>query len=178
VPAVGLIVGGGALTLLLLAAGGLTARTAYRAVAGGSERTAAEAGNAADATPAPTTDTEVTTEPSTAPAEPAAAKPAAAGDEATVLLDLGDLLLAQHKDAGVPALVARLIAREPARKDDPRVGKILLAAAASSDRKAAADSHALLTGLHRSDCAARNYVNRGGYRPIDVRCGDKSETRR
>lgn len=145
VPAVGLIVGGGALAVLVLAAAGLTARTAYRAVAGSPDRTATGGADvAAAAQAAPPSDEK--TEPGPKPTEAAAPTPAVAGDEATVLLDLGNQLLTQRRDADVPPLVARLIAREPARKDDPRVGKILLAAAASDDRKAAADSHALLTG--------------------------------
>lgn len=145
VPAVGLLVGGGALAVLVLAAAGLTVRTAYRAVTG-SPDSAAEAAPLAATLSAPAAGAETTTSDEPAKvAESPAAKPAAA-DEATVLLDLGAQLLSQQKDAEVPSLVARLIAREPARKDDPRVGKLLLAAAASDDRKAAADAHALLTG--------------------------------
>lgn len=145
VPAVGLIVGVGALAVLLLAAAGLTARTAYRALSGTPDRTATEASDVATTTTAATT-TEASTEPGTEAASASETKPAAARDEATVLLDLGNQLLSQRRDADVAPLVARLIAREPARKDDPRVGKILLAAASSDDRRAAADSHALLTG--------------------------------
>jgi hypothetical protein len=144
VPAVGLIVGGGALAVLVLAAAGLTARTAYRAVADGPSESSTKVAEVAPATAATSGDEK--TEPrSQAPAtsEP---KASAAGDEASVLLELGEHLLGQKKAADVPPLVARLIARDPTKKDDPRVGKLLLSAAASDDRKAAADSHALLTG--------------------------------
>jgi hypothetical protein len=146
VPAVGLIVGGGALTVLLLAALGLTARTAYRAASSTPTASAIEAKDATSTAPAADTGTEAKTEPAAKAADSPEAKPVATKDEATVLLDLGNQLLTQRRDADVPPLVARLIAREPARKDDPRVGKILIAAASSDDRKAAADSHALLTG--------------------------------
>jgi hypothetical protein len=73
-------------------------------------------------------------------------EPQKPADEATVLLDLADALFAQHRDADVPALLARLIARQPALKDDERLKRILVTAAASEDRRAAADAHALLTG--------------------------------
>jgi hypothetical protein len=146
VPAVALLVGGSALAVLLLAAAGLTARTAFRAVSGTPDRTVSEATDMASSPTAASTSTEAKTEPGTKDAIPSETKPPATRDEATVLLDLGNQLLSQRRDADVPPLVARLIAREPAKKDDPRVGKILLAAASSDDRKAAADSHALLTG--------------------------------
>jgi hypothetical protein len=155
IPAVGLIIGGGAFTLLLLAAAGLTARTAYRAVSGTAvsgtdvstaDISPAEASDLATSGPPSPTATETKEEPSTRPAKSSEAKPVASRDEAAVLLNLGDQLLTQRRDADVPALVARLIAREPARKDDPRVARILLATASSDDRKAAADSHVLLTG--------------------------------
>jgi hypothetical protein len=144
VPAVGLIVGAGALTLMLLAAAGLTARTAYRAVQDAPEETTA-AGTAVTVLGQPAGLASETRAESTKTAD-TDPKPPTAGDEATVLLDLGNQLLTQRKDAEVVPLLARLIAREPARANDPRVRDILLAAAASDDRKAAADSHALLTG--------------------------------
>jgi hypothetical protein len=144
VPAAGLVVGSVALAVLVLAGAGLTVRTAYRAATSGPGPTATSASDTAAATPAPAA-AEAKTEESAKPADSPQPK-AASGDEATVLLDLGDQLLTQRKDADVPPLVARLIARDPAKKDDARVGKILLAAAASDDRKAAADSHTLLTG--------------------------------
>jgi hypothetical protein len=78
-----------------------------------------------------------------------AAAPAAAGappDEATVLLDLAQSMLAQRRDADAVPPLERLIARRPELKDDERLGRILLTAAASTDKQAAARSHALLTG--------------------------------
>jgi hypothetical protein len=142
VPAGGLLVGGGLLAVLVLAAAGLTARTAYRAATDGRSDAPSKA---AEAAPAATSGEEKAESVENAPAA-APPNPVVAGDEATVLLDLGEQLLAQKRTAEVPPLVARLIARDPGKKDDARVGKILLSAAGSDDRKAAADAHALLTG--------------------------------
>jgi hypothetical protein len=76
----------------------------------------------------------------------AAQAPGAAADEASVLLDLCDSFLAEHRDADVPAIIARLIARQPTLKDDARVKRVLLSAAGSEDRKASSEAHTLLTG--------------------------------
>jgi len=76
----------------------------------------------------------------------AAQPPTAAADEAAVLLDLADSLLADRRDSDVPAIVARLITRQPSLKDDARVKRVLLSAAGSADRKASSEAHALLTG--------------------------------
>jgi hypothetical protein len=143
VPALGLIVGAGALALLVLTGAGLTARTAYRAITGTTQKSTLAATDVVVTGPARTGNSEATAAAKQPVPEP---KPAAAGDEATLLLDLGNQLLTQRKDAEVVPLVARLIAREPTRTNDPRVHAILLAAAASDDRKAATDGHALLTG--------------------------------
>jgi hypothetical protein len=67
-------------------------------------------------------------------------------DEAKVLLDLADAHLNDHRDAEVPALLSRLIARRPELKTDERLTRILLAAASSNDWRAAQDSFELLTG--------------------------------
>jgi hypothetical protein len=69
-----------------------------------------------------------------------------AADEPTVLLDLAESLFAQHRDADVPSLLGRLITRRPAFKDDERLKGMLLRAAASDDRRASSEAHALLTG--------------------------------
>ncbi len=83
-----------------------------------------------------------------APAEPKAKAPEAvkAPDEATVLLELADSLLTQRRDAEVPSLLGRLIARRPDLKHDARVKRLFLSTAASNDRRAASDAHALLIG--------------------------------
>jgi hypothetical protein len=151
VPAVGLIIGGGALAVLVLAAAGLTARTVYRATAGTTpsnmaNRSPDETSDPAVSGPSSPAVTEAKVESSTTAMRSSEQKSVASKDEATVLLDLSDQLLSQRRDADVPALVARVIARDPSRRDDPRVGRILLATAASDDRRAAADTHALLTG--------------------------------
>jgi hypothetical protein len=78
--------------------------------------------------------------------KPAATAPKATRDESAVLLDLADSLLAQHHDADVPSLLARLVARHPELKDNARLQGILLAAAASTDGRASSDSFDLLTG--------------------------------
>ncbi len=80
-----------------------------------------------------------------APAAAAKAAPAPP-DEAKVLLDLADAHLTDHRDAEVPALLSRLIARRPELKTDERLTRVLLAAASSSDWRAAQDSFELLTG--------------------------------
>jgi hypothetical protein len=88
------------------------------------------------------------------PSEPAAKiappvdgkTPRAALDESTVLLDLSESMLAQRRDADALPPLERLVARRPELKDNERLGRILIAAAASNDRLAAAKSHALLTG--------------------------------
>jgi hypothetical protein len=95
------------------------------------------------------------------PAAPAALSPAASVerapvpeartakaplDEATVLLDLAESLLSQRRDADAVPPLERLIARHPELKNNDRLGRLLLRAAASTDRQAAAQSHALLTG--------------------------------
>jgi len=63
-----------------------------------------------------------------------------------VLLALASSLLEQHRDAEVPALAARLVARHPELIDDERLKHVVLAAASSSDTRAATDAFALLTG--------------------------------
>jgi hypothetical protein len=76
----------------------------------------------------------------------APAAPSAPLDEATVLLDLAESMLAQRRDADAVPPLERLIARRPELKDHERLGRILLTAAASNDKQAAAKSYALLTG--------------------------------
>ena len=78
-------------------------------------------------------------------------------DESAVLLDLADSLLAQHHDADVPSLLARLLARHPELKDDARLKGILLSTAASSDWHASSDSFELLTGPMGESGAALVY---------------------
>jgi hypothetical protein len=63
-----------------------------------------------------------------------------------VLLDLADSMLKERRDADAVPPLERLVARHPELKDNERLGRILLAAAASNDKQAAAKSHALLTG--------------------------------
>lgn len=141
-PTVPLIAATAGVAALVIAALGLGATAGYRALAAESDK--APLTSPAAATP---------TEPSPAEPTPAATAPAtkaenATGpaDEATVLLDLGDALLTQQRPGDVPSLIARLIARQPEKKNDPRVAKLLLATAASDDRRASSESHALLTG--------------------------------
>jgi hypothetical protein len=123
----------------------------YRATAGTTpsnmaNRSPDETSDPAVSGPSSPAVTEAKVESSTTAMRSSEQKSVASKDEATVLLDLSDQLLSQRRDADVPALVARVIARDPSRRDDPRVGRILLATAASDDRRAAADTHALLTG--------------------------------
>ncbi|HEV8547478.1 MAG TPA: hypothetical protein VGQ57_00595 [Polyangiaceae bacterium] len=94
-------------------------------------------------------------EPSRPPDPARAAHPAP--DEATVLLGLAESLLAQHRDAEVPALLQRLVARRPELAHDERLQRSLLAAAASDDRRAAAEALALLTGAMGETGAALVY---------------------
>jgi len=141
-PTVPLIAATASVAALLIAALGLGARAGYRALAAetdkasASERVAAPPSEPSPAEPAPA---------ATAPAAKAE-QASAPADEATVLLDLGDALLTQQRAGDVPSLIARLIARQPEMKKDPRVAKLLLATAASDDRRAASESHALLIG--------------------------------
>jgi len=139
-PTVPLVAAAAAVAALVIAGIGFAATAGYRALTTDSEKSPVAAPAAA-----PTTDPP----PEPAPAAVAPAKPESASaptDEATVLLDLGDALLAQQRAGDVPALIARLIARQPEQKNDPRVAKLLLATAASDDRRASSESHALLTG--------------------------------
>jgi len=69
-----------------------------------------------------------------------------ATDEPKVLLDLAESLLAQHRDSEVPSLLGRLIVRRPELKDDDRLKRLLLSAAASGERRASSEAFALLTG--------------------------------
>jgi hypothetical protein len=151
VPSVGLIVGAGALAVLVVVAAGLTARTAYRAVSGSSvpgtaEKSLAESADTSGPAAASPTGSEPTVEQTTNVSKSSEDGQSTPRDEATVLLDLANQLLSQRRDADAPPLVARVIAREPARTNDPRVGQILIATASSDDRRAVADSYALLTG--------------------------------
>jgi hypothetical protein len=98
-----------------------------------------DAGNQAAPKPSPPAEK---TKPAAAPAEPS--KPIR--DEGAVLLDLADSLLAQHRDAEVPSLLGRLLARRAELKDDARLKGILLQTAASTDGRAASDSFDLLAG--------------------------------
>jgi hypothetical protein len=130
-----------AVGIMVLAALGLGLRAGYRSLT-------AEDASAAVASPA---EEQSDRAESPGPAEPAApvreAKPPpAASDEATVLLDLGSSLILEKRPSDVPSLVARLIAREPEMKNDPRVHKLLFATAASDDRRVAAETYTLLTG--------------------------------
>jgi pyruvate/2-oxoglutarate dehydrogenase complex dihydrolipoamide acyltransferase (E2) component len=99
--------------------------------------------------------TALETPPPESAATPVAAQPASTTtsgpaskslDEPAVLLALADARLAEHHDADVPALAARLITRHPELIGDDRLKRILLATASSTDARAAADSFALLTG--------------------------------
>lgn len=141
----------GAKVLVVSAAAGLVFFGLFGAAGGGIYRMlrAPEAKSGSAIVPA-LTEGEATAA-ATAPALPSAPAPAAKGpptaaDEASVLLELCDSFLAEHRDADVPAIVARLIARQPTLKDDARVKRVLLSAAGSEDRKASSEAHALLTG--------------------------------
>jgi hypothetical protein len=121
---------------------------------------------AAETTATPTAAAPVATPPATTKAPPKTA------DEASVLLDLADSLLADHRDADVPAVVARLIARQPELKNDAGVKRVLLSAAGSDDRKAAGDAYALLTGPMGEAGAALLYelsVDRTVRAPVRTR---------
>jgi hypothetical protein len=83
--------------------------------------------------------------------------PAAPADETSVLLDLAESMLAQRRDADAVPPLERLIARHPELKTNERVGRLLLSAAASNDRQAASQSHALLTGPMGESGAALLY---------------------
>jgi len=83
--------------------------------------------------------------------------PATKLDEASVLLELADSLIAQRREADVIPILERLIARQPTLKDDPRVARILMTTAAVEERRAAAGSHALLTGAMGESGAALMY---------------------
>lgn len=83
--------------------------------------------------------------------------PAAQADEASVLLELADSLVAQRREAEVIPLLERLIARQPQLKDDPRVGRLLMTTAAAEERRAAAGSYELLTGAMGETGAALMY---------------------
>jgi len=123
------------------------------------------------ATPPETAEAPAPATPLAAPAAPAKAA-AKAPDEASVLLDLADSLLSEHRDADVPAVVGRLVARQPELKDDARVKRVLLSAASSDDRKAASDAYALLTGPMGETGAALLYelsIDRGVREPIRTR---------
>ncbi|HEX5099753.1 MAG TPA: hypothetical protein VFV94_09655 [Polyangiaceae bacterium] len=123
------------------------------------------------ATPAETTEAPALSAPAAAPIEPAKA-PVKAADEASVLLELADSLLAENRDTDVPSVVARIIARQPELKDDARLKRVLLSAASSGDRKAASDAYALLTGPMGEAGAALLYelsVDRTVREPIRAR---------
>lgn len=84
--------------------------------------------------------------PQLAAAAPKVEAPAGKADEASVLLDLAESLIAQKREADVIPILERLIARQPELKDDARVGRILLTTAAVEERRASTGSYALLTG--------------------------------
>jgi hypothetical protein len=141
----------GAKVLVVSAAAGLVFFGLFGAAGGGIYRMlrAPEAKSGSAIVPAPTegdATAAATTAPLPSAPAPAAKAPPTSEDEASVLLELCDSFLAEHRDADVPAIVARLIARQPTLKDDARVKRVLLAAAGSADRKASSEAHALLTG--------------------------------
>lgn len=142
---VGSCVAGG----VLLLAVGLGARALARGTHDSAARVAAAP---AEASPA-------VTEP--APARAASTATSAPGakdtDEPSVLLNLATSLLEQHRDAEVPALAARLLARHPELMSDERLGHVVLAAASSSDTRASADGFSLLTGQMGETGAALVY---------------------
>jgi hypothetical protein len=78
-------------------------------------------------------------------------------DEAKVLLDFAEAELAAHRAAEVPGVLQRLLAREPALKDDARFKRVLLAVAASDDARASSDAQALLSGPMGETGAALAY---------------------
>jgi hypothetical protein len=85
------------------------------------------------------------------------AAPAPKSDEATVLLELADSLIAQRREADVIPILERLITRQPELKDDPRVARILMTTAAVEERRAATGSYTLLTGVMGESGAALMY---------------------
>jgi hypothetical protein len=146
-----LLVGAGVAGGVLLLALGLGAR----ALVGGTHPAAPGVASTTVDTPSP-----VATDPT--PARTAAATASAPAtqdtDEASVLLALASSLLDQHRDAEVPALAARLLARHPALVSDDRLQHVVLAAAASSDTRAATEGFALLTGPMGETGAALVYA--------------------
>ena len=78
-------------------------------------------------------------------------------DEASVLLDLAESLIAQHREGDVIPVVERLIARRPELKDDARLGRILMTTSAVDERRAATGSYTLLTGAMGETGAALMY---------------------
>ncbi len=105
------------------------------------------------AEPAPSTPAE----PAVPDEKPATAKKEVSRDEPALLLSLADSLLTQRRDAEVPSLIERLVARHPELKQDKHVAQLLLTTAASNDRRAAADSYTLLTGAMGETGAALMY---------------------
>ena len=83
--------------------------------------------------------------------------PAVPAEETTVLLDLSESMLTQRRDADAVSPLERLITRHPEFKDNERLGRLLLRAAASNDRQAATQAHALLTGPMGESGAALLY---------------------
>jgi hypothetical protein len=142
----------GAVTVTSLAT--YRALTATTATAATTSQTAAARSDAQPATGVAPTAVE------TASLQAAPAKresPAAKLDEASVLLELADSLIAQRREAEVIPILERLIARQPELKDDARVARILMTTAAVEERRAAAGSHALLTGAMGESGAALMY---------------------
>jgi len=165
----------GAKVFVVTAAVGLTFFGLFAATGGAIYRTLrtpdAKSASGSVATTTETTQPAPPVAPVAAPPAPAKG-PAKAADEASVLLDLADSLLAEHRDADVPAVVARLVARQPELKDDARVKRVLLSAASSDDRKAASDAYALLTGPMGEAGAALLYelsVDRSVRDPVRTR---------
>jgi hypothetical protein len=133
------LVGGCVASGVLLLALGLGAR----ALVGGMHGAAPRVATTAAGTPSPRTSEAAPAQPAATPTSDAAVK---SSDEPSVLLALASSLLDQHRDADVPALAGRLIARHPELVNDARLQHIVLTVAGSSDSRAATDGFALLTG--------------------------------
>ncbi|HEY3493559.1 MAG TPA: hypothetical protein VGK73_02690 [Polyangiaceae bacterium] len=139
---------------VVIAIAGIARPSGSKAAEGTAEsETAAESSSSGEASSA-----------AAAPAESAAlarpklpAAPSGPTDETTVLLDLSESMLAQRRDADAVSPLERLITRHPELKDNDRLGRILLRAAASTDRQAASQAHGLLTGPMGESGAALLY---------------------
>jgi hypothetical protein len=147
----------------LIGAVTITGLATYRALSSPPEAAATTSRGApaarADAQPASTAEQKAESV-STRAAAATVSKPEAPApkpDEASVLLELADSLIAQRREADVIPILERLITRQPELKSDPRVARILMTTAAAEERRAATGSYALLTSAMGESGAALMY---------------------